>query len=98
MLKELMNPFKWPIYVQTLASMVVGIIVGYALGPRAADAGVIAKYIIDIIKTTAIPLLFFAILDAFFAVNKILFLISLRNQNQANNCINAEATTIKYIG
>ena len=59
-----MLPWKWPLYVQTLVAMVLGGIVGTWLGPDAAPLGQIAKWIVEVIKVLAIPLLFFAIFDA----------------------------------
>lgn len=64
-----MNILKWPIYAQTLLAMFLGVIVGITLGPKAALFGSIAKYIIEVIKALATPLLFLAIFDAFVSVN-----------------------------
>lgn len=64
-----MNIFKWPIYSQTILAMVLGAFTGVLLGPKAGELGVAAKYIIELIKTVATPLLFLAIFDAFVSVN-----------------------------
>jgi DAACS family dicarboxylate/amino acid:cation (Na+ or H+) symporter len=59
---------KIPIYAQTIFAMLLGIVAGIILGPKAASFGVLAKYIIEIIKTAATPLLFLAIFDAFVSI------------------------------
>lgn len=64
-----MNILKWPIYSQTILAMFLGAIAGVLLGPKASEMGVVAKYIIEIIKAVATPLLFLAIFDAFVSVN-----------------------------
>lgn len=64
-----MNIFKWPIYSQTVLAMFLGTFAGLLLGPKAAAMGIAAKYIIEIIKAVATPLLFLAIFDAFVSVN-----------------------------
>jgi DAACS family dicarboxylate/amino acid:cation (Na+ or H+) symporter len=64
-----MNIFKWPIYLQTILAMMLGILLGILLGPKASTLGIVAKYIVEIIKALATPLLFFAIFDAFVSVN-----------------------------
>jgi len=64
-----MNIFKWPIYLQTILAMILGILFGMLLGPKASTLGIVAKYIVEIIKALATPLLFFAIFDAFVSVN-----------------------------
>jgi Na+/H+-dicarboxylate symporter len=47
-----------------IGSIIVGIILGLALGKSAAPLGQVGKTYIDLIKAVAAPLLFFAILDA----------------------------------
>lgn len=64
-----MNILKWPIYLQTILAMLLGILAGLILGPKAASLGVVAKYIIEVIKAVATPLLFLAIFDAFVSVD-----------------------------
>ncbi len=64
-----MNIFKWPIYSQTILAMFLGAMVGIIFGPKASSMGIAAKYIIEVIKVVATPLLFFAIFDAFVSVN-----------------------------
>lgn len=64
-----MNVLKWPIYYQTILAMVLGALVGIFIGPKAATMGIAAKYIIELIKAVATPLLFLAIFDAFVSVN-----------------------------
>lgn len=59
-----MQFWKWPLYVQTLVAMLLGGIVGAWLGPQAAPLGDVAKWIVEIVKLLAIPLLFLAIFDA----------------------------------
>lgn len=49
--------------------MMLGILLGILLGPKASTLGIVAKYIVEIIKALATPLLFFAIFDAFVSVN-----------------------------
>lgn len=59
-----MNPFRWPLYAQTLVGIVLGIAIGITFGKEAAPLGILAKGIVQIIKGLATPLLFCAILDA----------------------------------
>jgi len=59
----LSSPFLWPGYAQTVLAMLIALPVGLYLGKEGAPLGVIATWIIDLIKTLAIPLLFFAISD-----------------------------------
>lgn len=47
-----------------LVAIVLGVILGLALGKSATPLGSIGKFYIDLIKAVAAPLLFFAILDA----------------------------------
>ena len=58
------NPLRLPLYVQTLIGMLLGIAVGMYFGASAEWLGKFSKYVIDLIKFVAMPLLFFAILDA----------------------------------
>ncbi len=53
-----------PLYLWILGAMVLGAIVGPLLGKQAADLGALGKLVIQLIKTVATPLLFFAILNA----------------------------------
>ncbi len=62
--QRVLNPLKWPFYLQTLLAMMIGVAVGAAFGPSVAFLGVIAKGIIQLIKAFATPLLFFAIVDS----------------------------------
>lgn len=64
-----MNILKWPIYYQTILAMFLGAFAGLFLGPNSAALGIAAKYIVEIIKAVATPLLFLAIFDAFVSVN-----------------------------
>lgn len=56
---------KVPLYLQTVLGMFLGILVGLYFGKEAEELGVVSKLLIEAIKNVAIPLLFFAILDAF---------------------------------
>jgi Na+/H+-dicarboxylate symporter len=53
-----------PLYLQTLIGMLLGIVAGLLWGARIAPLADIAKWIIQVIKFLAIPLLFFAIFEA----------------------------------
>lgn len=64
-----MNFFRWPISLQTIIAMILGVIGGWVLGPKGAEFGWVAKYIIEVIKAVATPLLFFAIFDAFVSID-----------------------------
>ena len=61
--KLIAAPLHWPGYVHTLIAMLLAIPVGFHFGKGAEPLGVLAYWIIEVIKTLAIPLLFFAILD-----------------------------------
>ena len=54
-----------PMVARILGAMVLGAIVGAAIGPAAAPLGKIGEVVLDVVKALAAPLLFFAILDAF---------------------------------
>lgn len=58
-----LNLLQWPMYAQTLLAMVAGGAVGLWLGGAAGPLGDIAKYIVEVIKFLAVPLLFLAIFD-----------------------------------
>ncbi|MSQ82387.1 MAG: dicarboxylate/amino acid:cation symporter [Myxococcales bacterium] len=57
-------PWRWPLYVQTLVAMLLGAVLGLWLGKQIAPIAVIAKWIVEVIKWLAVPLLFLAIFDA----------------------------------
>lgn len=54
-----------PFYAWILIAMALGACMGSALGPSAAPLGELGRLLIQLIKTFAVPLLFFAIIDAF---------------------------------
>ncbi len=54
-------PFHW----RVLIAMGLGLATGLAVGPRAAPLGELGKLLIQLVKLFALPLLVFAILDAF---------------------------------
>jgi DAACS family dicarboxylate/amino acid:cation (Na+ or H+) symporter len=54
---------KLPLYMQTLIAMVAGLIAGLLVGEPILELAPISKWLIEIIKAAAIPLLFLAILD-----------------------------------
>lgn len=56
---------RLPFFAKILIAMVLGMITGLILGPRAAPLGELGNVIIGLIKTLAAPLLFFAVVDAF---------------------------------
>jgi len=56
---------KLPFVAQILLGMVIGGVVGWVLGPRAARFGELGTVVIDLIKGLAGPLLFLAVVDAF---------------------------------
>ncbi len=53
-----------PLYAQILVAMLVGGLLGLALGPRAAPLGQLGTLVIQLIKAIATPLLFFTIAHA----------------------------------
>ncbi len=56
--------FRMPLYLQTLIGMILGIFAGFIFGKQIAPFAELAKWIIQVIKFLAIPLLFFAIFEA----------------------------------
>lgn len=59
----LLSPIRWPGYIQTIIAMILAIPVGLYLGKNAAQLGMIATWIVQLIMRLAIPLLFLAIAD-----------------------------------
>jgi Na+/H+-dicarboxylate symporter len=55
-----------PLYLQILAGILLGMLTGVLLGPDAGPLGEIGRLVIQLVKLFAVPLLLFAILDAFF--------------------------------
>jgi DAACS family dicarboxylate/amino acid:cation (Na+ or H+) symporter len=55
---------RFPLHVQIAAAMALGAVVGPWLGRGALELGEIGKLVIQLIKATAAPLLFFAIVNA----------------------------------
>lgn len=53
-----------PLPAQILLGMVLGALCGAALGPDAQSLGEIGRIVIDLIKAFAVPLVFFAVLEA----------------------------------
>lgn len=60
-----MPPRRIPFYVQILAGITLGLIAGIWLGRDAGPLGQIGTLVIQLVKLFAVPLLLFAILDAF---------------------------------
>ncbi|HEX6531717.1 MAG TPA: dicarboxylate/amino acid:cation symporter [Nitrospira sp.] len=65
-------PFRLPLYTQVLIAVICGTVVGalfgqapYLGGLRNEDLGRVGMYVILVLKILAIPLIFFAVLDAF---------------------------------
>ena len=56
---------RFPVYAQILVGMAIGVLVGVTLDEGASPFGEIGRVVIQLIKTLAPPLLFFAILDVF---------------------------------
>ena len=54
-----------PLYLQILAGITLGILTGVVLGKDAGPLGEIGRLVIQLVKLFAVPLLLFAILDAF---------------------------------
>jgi len=60
-----MSAPRVPLYVQILAGITIGVITGVALGPDAGPLGEIGRLVIQLVKLFAVPLLLFALIDAF---------------------------------
>lgn len=58
------HPWRWPMYAQTLLAMLAGAGLGLWLGQQVAPVAVLAKWIVEVIKFFAVPLLFLAIFEA----------------------------------
>ncbi|HZU95913.1 MAG TPA: dicarboxylate/amino acid:cation symporter [Planctomycetota bacterium] len=56
---------RFPLALQLALALVLGVLAGLALGPRAAPLKHVTTLVVDLLKTLAGPLVFFAILDAF---------------------------------
>lgn len=68
---------KVPLYTQIFFALACGVAVGLVFGESASALGDIGKAIIQLVKTLAAPLLFFAVTDAFIRTN-----VKLRNAVQ----------------
>jgi len=55
---------RFPLYLQIIAALVLGLLVGPLLGKQAAPLGELGKLVVQLIKGVATPLLFFAIVNA----------------------------------
>lgn len=64
---RMIRPQKVPLYLQTVLALALGVLVGWIFGERAAPLGNVSKWIIEAIKTIAMPLLFFAITEAIYS-------------------------------
>lgn len=69
---SLWNVWRWPMYLRVLLGVFIGAVIGltfgtqpFAFGWSTAELGEIARFYIQLLTTLAIPLIFFAILDAF---------------------------------
>jgi Na+/H+-dicarboxylate symporter len=60
-----LSPPRIPLYLQILAGIVLGVLTGVLLGKDAGPLGEIGRLVIQLVKLFAVPLLLFAILDAF---------------------------------
>ncbi len=65
-----------PLYLRVLGGVLIGVVLGLAFGPRPillgvsnADLGRLGMLVIKLLKALAVPLVFFAILDAFVKTN-----------------------------
>jgi Na+/H+-dicarboxylate symporter len=58
------KPARFPLSLQIVAGIAIGLVVGPLLGTRAAPLGELGKLVIQLIKAVATPLLFFAIVNA----------------------------------
>lgn len=56
---------RFPLYLQILVAMALGLVTGLVLGTRASVLGQFGTILIQMIRVMAAPLLFFAIVDAF---------------------------------
>src|SRR5579872_4422525 len=56
---------RFPLALQLALALVLGVAAGLVLGPRAAPLRHVTTLVVDLLKTLAGPLVFFAILDAF---------------------------------
>ncbi|RYZ02027.1 MAG: dicarboxylate/amino acid:cation symporter [Myxococcales bacterium] len=59
-----LKPRRFPLHLQILVAIGVGLAVGPLLGKQAQPLGELGKLVIQLIKATATPLLFFAIVSA----------------------------------
>jgi Na+/H+-dicarboxylate symporter len=55
---------RFPLSLQIVTAMALGVVLGPLLGPSAAPLGEIGKLVIQLIKAVAAPLVFFAIVNA----------------------------------
>ena len=55
---------RFPLYLQIIAALVLGLLLGPLLGQRAAPLGELGRLVVQLIKGVATPLLFFAIVNA----------------------------------
>jgi Na+/H+-dicarboxylate symporter len=55
---------RFPLYLQIIAALALGLVVGPLLGKQAAPLGELGKLVVQLIKGVATPLLFFAIVNA----------------------------------
>lgn len=60
-----LSPPRIPLYLQILAGIILGMLTGMLLGRDAGPLGEIGRLVIQLVKLFAVPLLLFAILDAF---------------------------------
>lgn len=60
-----LSPPRFPLYLQILAGIILGMLTGVLLGKDAGPLGEIGRLVIQLVKLFAVPLLLFAILDAF---------------------------------
>jgi Na+/H+-dicarboxylate symporter len=58
-------PTRFPFYAQILAGIALGVLTGMALGRQAGALGEVGRLVIQLVKLFAVPLLLFAILEAF---------------------------------
>lgn len=60
-----LSPPRIPLYLQILAGITLGVLTGVVLGKDAGPLGEIGRLVIQLVKLFVVPLLLFAILDAF---------------------------------